>query len=193
MPITGKTLAAAVSDFCDALNRLFNTTVTHQRLTAVEVGSHFVLSFRDPAGGRFGKPMAVPLGASGSYGLAVAQHCDSVVDGSQHILRTLRYRYALYLPSPEPDPEPVLRWEYEKYRKDNVGLWCRHHLQGTVPIDLGQGPRTLNSYHLPTGYVTIEEVLRFLIVELGVPPLNGDWDATLDASYDAFKKKYAPQ
>lgn len=192
MAITGKSQGAAVQNFCDTLNRLFNTTITQQRLTTVNVGSHFVVSFRRPGAGRFGTPTAVPLqGTGGSYGLAVAQHCDSIVSGSAHILRTLSYRYALYLPTSEPDKEePVFRWEYEKFRQENVGLWCRHHLQGTVPIDLGQGIRLMNEYHLPTGYVTIEEVIRFLIVDLGVTPLAEDWDKVLEASYRAFKEEY---
>lgn len=193
MAITGKSQAAAVQTFCDTLNRLFNTTITHQRLTTVNVGSHFVVSFRRPGAGRFGTPTAVPVeGTRGTYGLAVAQHCDAVTKDSEHVVRSLSYRYALHLPTPDPDgDEPILRWEYEKFRQGNTGLWCRHHLQGTVPIDLGQDPRSLNDYHLPTGYVTIEEVIRFLIVDLGIPPLRDDWDAVLDTSYRAFKEQYA--
>ena len=98
----------------------------------------------------------------------------------------------MHLPGTDPDTdEPVLRWEYEKFPQENVGLWCRHHLQGTVPIDFGQGPGSLNGYHLPTGYVTVEEVIRFLIVDLGVTPLTVDWNAVLDESYSAFKERYA--
>jgi len=52
---------------------------------------------------------------------------------------------------------------------------------------------SLNDLHLPTGWVTIEEVIRFCIVDLGVPtnPAH-DWDAVLEASYQTFRTDFAP-
>ena len=40
----------------------------------------------------------------------------------------------------------------------------------------------LNELHLPTGWVPIEEVLRFCIDDLGVRPLSPGWHETLAAS-----------
>lgn len=36
--------------------------------------------------------------------------------------------------------------------------------------------------HVPTGHVSLADVVRLLIVEFGVPPLRDDWQAILDAA-----------
>ena len=51
----------------------------------------------------------------------------------------------------------------------------------------------LNDLHLPTGFTTIEEVLRFCIVDLGVTPLSDEWDRVLTDSYEKFKGDFAPR
>jgi hypothetical protein len=50
----------------------------------------------------------------------------------------------------------------------------------------------MNKLHVPTGFVAIEEVLRFCIVDLGVPPLAGEdrWNTALDESYRRFKTEF---
>lgn len=45
----------------------------------------------------------------------------------------------------------------------------------------------LAGLHLPTGRVSIEGILRFLIVELGVPPLRDDWQEVLDVAQEEFE------
>jgi hypothetical protein len=45
----------------------------------------------------------------------------------------------------------------------------------TVVRDLGCS--SFNDWHLPTGWVPIEEIIRFCIVDLGVPPLDTSVDA----------------
>jgi hypothetical protein len=47
----------------------------------------------------------------------------------------------------------------------------------------------LNDFHLPTGYVAIEDILRFTIVDLEVAPLSGDWDAILKESSGDFREQ----
>lgn len=52
---------------------------------------------------------------------------------------------------------------------------------------LEPGAIDLNKAHLPTGWVTIEEVIRFLIVALGVdPPCGQEWPKKLAESQRAF-------
>jgi hypothetical protein len=46
----------------------------------------------------------------------------------------------------------------------------------------------LDKLHLPTGWVTIEEVIRFLIAEMGVPPKIDDWDDKLVESDRFFRE-----
>jgi hypothetical protein len=49
----------------------------------------------------------------------------------------------------------------------------------------------LDDVHLPSGWVTMEEVIRFLIVELGMkPPCGASWPAVLEESEAAFYEKF---
>jgi hypothetical protein len=41
--------------------------------------------------------------------------------------------------------------------------------------------------HLSTGWVTVEEVVRFLITEIGVKPKRSDWNEILIESEELFK------
>lgn len=135
-------------------------------------------------------PAEVPLQTRfGVAHLSIAQTCltEREPDG-EHRLRTIRYRYAL---RPEGDSEPQLRWEYvREFSEDNP---CRHHLQGPVSVPFGRRELNLNDLHLPTGYTTIEDVIRFCIVDLGVSPLSSGWHEVLEESYRLFKTKFAPR
>jgi len=46
----------------------------------------------------------------------------------------------------------------------------------------------LDKLHLATGRVTVEEVIRFLIAEVGVKPKAANWDEELIKSEELFKK-----
>ena len=49
----------------------------------------------------------------------------------------------------------------------------------------------LNEIHLPTGWVTIEEVIGFAITELEVkPPCGSRWPSVLKISEEAFFDKF---
>ncbi len=180
MPITGRTLPDAAQNFCDHVNFVLSRTVTHTHAVLVEVPERFQITFRQA-----GQPITAPLNTYfGRMGLYFAQVCGSVVrqDGL-HELRTINYKYALY---PDVGEEPIIRWEYIKEPPPEA-RWCRHHLQGPIDIRFNEGIASLNDIHLPTGYVTFEEVLRFCIADLGVPPIDDDWDNTLRDSYERFK------
>jgi hypothetical protein len=192
VPIEDTSLGRAAQTFADHLNGLLARTITQSRLVRVTVPAtgRVLISFRHD-----GQPVAAPLKTrEGTVFLAISQHCESrpTVDGA-HRPVTAEYRYAL---ATAPDAEPVLRWEYVRHR-DPAGdgsepQWCRHHIQGTTSIDFGTGTRSLNEFHVPTGFVLIEEVIRFLIVDLGAKPLSEDWARHLDESYDKFKMEFAP-
>jgi hypothetical protein len=64
------------------------------------------------------------------------------------------------------------------------------NLQGPILLSFGPATVSLNSLHLPTGYVTLEDVIRFCIHDLGMPPLSADWDETLIQSYREFKDQF---
>lgn len=176
-----------IAEFKDHLNRVLHLTVTQAPLSLVNVTKGFALSFR--RSGRL-DPAEVPLQTRfGVAQLSLAQTClaEREVDG-EHRLRTIRYRYAL---KPEGDSEPRFRWEYVREFSD--GNPCRHHLQGPVTVPFGRHNLNLNDLHLPTGYTTIEDVIRFCIVDLGASPLSSGWHEVLEESYRLFKTKFAPR
>jgi hypothetical protein len=186
MPIVGRTLREAARTFCDQLNRVLAKTVTQTRL--VEFGlpdaPTTAATFRQA-----GNPTEARLRTRyGPMGLYIGQLCGSVpTPDKQHRLVTVEYRYTL---TPAGANAPLFRWEYIRTPKAEE-VWCRHHLQGTVPISIGQHTIPLNEWHLPTGYVPIEDILRFCIVDLGVAPLSDDWDTVLRDSYERFKTEFA--
>jgi hypothetical protein len=120
--------------------------------------------------------------------LSLAQTCLTEREGEEHRLRTIRYRYTL---RPDGDSEPRLRWEY--VREFSEGNPSRHHLQGPITVPFGRRELNLNDLHLPTGYTTIEDVIRFCIVDLGVTALSSGWHEVLEESYRLFKTKFAPR
>ncbi|GIU97436.1 MAG: hypothetical protein KatS3mg013_1239 [Actinomycetota bacterium] len=105
-----------------------------------------------------------------------------------HRLETQRYAYKLTRAS---DSQPFVRWEYDRPKSPRVKR-CRHHLQGPIRLDLGTRSVSLDEMHLPTGWVTFEEVIRFCIVDLGAQPRSADWNRVLLDSYELFKSQFAP-
>ena len=56
------------------------------------------------------------------------------------------------------------------------------HLSSRLnPIDMGrnQDPLPLAEMHIPTGFVTLEDVVRLLIAEFGIRPRRPDWETVL--------------
>jgi hypothetical protein len=87
-------------------------------------------------------------------------------------LQVLAYRYTV---TPLGADDPLFRWEFVRFPSSG-SFWCRNHLQGPIPIAIGGQSVNLNDWHLPTGWVPIEEVIRFCILDLGVPPLDAGQD-----------------
>jgi hypothetical protein len=61
--------------------------------------------------------------------------------------------------------------------------WPHLHLGAGAEV----GRTELASAHLPTGRVSIEEVLRLAITELGVEPLRDDWREVLERTQAAYE------
>ncbi len=183
MPIQGRTLREAAQRFCDHVNSVLSRTVTETRLVVFEVPPRIHVTFRQA-----GLPVEAILQTDfGPIRFSFFQVCESVrTPGGLHELRTIAYRYSL---APGYETEPLVRWEYVKTPPADA-LWCRHHLQGPVEVQIDGYELSLNALHVPTGYVPFEEILRFCIVDLGVHPLSADWDRVLRESYDLFKTEF---
>ncbi len=108
-------------------------------------------------------------------------------------LHTLKYWYRL---QETREGDGLIRWEY------NPGALpkCRHHIQlASARLPVADGELDLNRLHLPTGWVTIEEVIRFLITDMAVkPPCGDEWQNRLKGGerrfYEEFTgKRYKPE
>jgi hypothetical protein len=105
-------------------------------------------------------------------------------------LETGKYWYRLQRTSDTSD-EALFRWEYDRSHDPKTSKPPRHHAHAPARIEAGGISLDLNKLHIPTGWVTIEEVIRFLITELGHrPPCGNGWPAVLAESEEAFFEKF---
>ena len=188
----------ALETFRERLNSLLRDTITAAPLAPIFAPrppdgftAHAEFSFRDG-----GRPTAVPLQSKlGELRLYVGQVCATHIVGGPlrrtHRVSTQAYTYHLYVGGAH---EPLLRWEYLKQWPDEDARWCRHHLQGPTALDFGSSRVSMADLHMPTGYVTLEDVIRFCICDLGVQPLDPrkDWHQRLEQTYDEFRSESSP-
>ena len=193
MAIQGRTPEEALREFRRVLGELLNRTITHARVgiflrpaPSGEATGAAALGFLAR-----GRPAYAELATRfGQLFLGIAQNCETYpVKGGRHEVRTAEYAYVLTRPG---DDEPMLRWEYKRRWPDEEARWCRHHLQGEVDVR-GLGISLNEGVHLPTGYVPIEDVVRFCIVDLGVHPLSEDWHEELERKYSEFRDGTVPR
>ncbi len=92
-------------------------------------------------------------------------------------VRIVKYRYVVssasyreivaYHWTPEADPAAMITTPHLHVGSVNIS--------DTAPLD----PKTFNKLHIPTGYVSLHSVLRFLITDVGVQPRRADWSELL--------------
>lgn len=66
-----------------------------------------------------------------------------------------------------------------------IGLVTNPHVHfgpASARLDSAVRPGELHKVHFPTGFVSLEDVIRLAIVEFGVEPRRPDWDAILAQS-----------
>lgn len=130
----------------------------------------------------------------GQLYLTLLQILEVEPEVARYRLKTKEYSYRL-LDQNDPRADAILRWEY---KSDVAGHgFCRHHVQMRTGVGLGGSVLDLNRCHTPSGWVTIEELIRFLIHDLEVRPLSEDWPEILAESerkfYEEFtSKRYKP-
>ncbi len=170
------TLHAAFGDFVEHLNIVLHATITmHPLIHLPYAKGDQIRAFA------FANPSYAPLDTDG-FGkvcLYVGQECAMSDQGK---LCTIRYRYGI---GPVGKPKPKMRWDYRRTWPEDK-RWCRHHMQvREASIPLGIGQLDINDAHTPTGYVLIEDIIRFCVVELGVPAEDG-WHEALEDSRQWF-------
>jgi hypothetical protein len=182
MPPTAEEWDVVFGRFRDELSALLRQTVTAVPLSILGNESRRRLTFCAPNGA----PTYVMLNTT-RFGLMrfdMTLTCEAVEVPQVPTLRIVKYRYRLFNRNAT---DALLRWEYVR-RPPPQAKWCRHHLNGDTKLPLGLQPTyRFNDLHVATGYVPIEEVLRFFLADVGVVPRSEDWSAILQASYDRFR------
>jgi hypothetical protein len=79
--------------------------------------------------------------------------------------------------------EPIAAWHWHPgtRRPEDAVQWSHLHAYGS------RETLTLHRLHLPTGRVSIEAVVRFLIEDFDVIPRRDDWSAIRDRHERAFR------
>jgi hypothetical protein len=199
VPITGSTREECFSRFFIHLRDLLSKTVETATpfLEMQEGKSRSVVSFREngPATAeiktRFGKLYLYVAQALE----AEEQGREAGSKGERFRLRTVQYWYRLQA-APGIHEPALIRWEYDTHTPRH--RQCRHHVQFESSLRVGKKKLDMNKLHLPSGWVTVEEVIRFLIHDLDAhPPCGAKWPQVLIKSERAFyedftSKRYTP-
>lgn len=79
------------------------------------------------------------------------------------------------------DDREVLAFHWHPAGLSNVTDPHLHLSSRLNPIEMGrdQEPLPLADMHIPTGFVTLEDVVRLLISEFGIRPRHAKFDAVL--------------
>jgi hypothetical protein len=190
MPITGRNPAECFRAFEAHVRTLVAATITdraqvHARYLRGE--SRAVLAFMEGSG--WGELLAVPLKTRlGTLYFYLGQSLEAVEEAGRYRLRTREYWYRLLTSTTWTD-QALIRWEYK--RDVARDAYCRHHVQMPLGIPIEEGEFSLNKGHLPTGWVTMEEIIRFLIVDLEIaPPCGATWPDALEKSERKFYEEF---
>lgn len=189
MPIEGRSPRDCAEQFRAHMAELLSRTIAPTvPLLLYEGGreTRFGMSFRQ---GR--KLAAISLATRyGRLFFHLAQLVEAEKVAKRYELRTLSYWYRLQATA-ELQDEALLRWEYDRAQDPRQPGPPRHHLHAPTAIKWGSHSLDLNQIHTPSGWVTIEELLRFLIVELGVTPATPEWPRVVAASEDVFFRDFS--
>ena len=208
MPIEGRTADDCFQQYREHIGPLIAATLTDKHAVSLRRLPHKP-NARPMYLGHAGLK-AVPLESSthGKIHLQLSQDLEAVEnDNGKFQLKTQRYWYKVFCGDPQYIDEPLFRWEYVK-NPDPGERWCRHHFQvgkvvdngdgknrAAISVPLGDGQADLNRLHVPTGYVLLEYVIRFLITDLGIePPCGPDkWETELERSEATFFERFSPK
>ena len=179
VPCITKSPEEAFRSVQNQLNAVLNKVLTEYRLQLLITGprrTRAVLAFLD----RHRQPIGVPLRGSSWY-LSLQQELQALprrarlssapsavcVSHSENSFRPggSRSPFRVCFPIAQPDFP-----------------YSRHHVQFHRDSRSASSDFSLSKFHIPTGRVTIEHIIRFLIADLGVPPLVENWDEVLRES-----------
>jgi hypothetical protein len=124
------------------------------------------------------EPIKLRRTSGGTVGLYAAQRFvilpDDLNEG-EYKTQTREYIYHL-----SDDAAALLEWHWHPGQKTEP------HLHSRIPGAGSAWEIEGDKLHLPTSRVAFEDIIRFLITDLGVKPARDDWEALLDEAMRAF-------
>ena len=118
--------------------------------------------------------VAVPLGGQHRLSFRVLHAYEATEDASGWSAHTRTYLYHVY--ANDGREFAAFHWHPGRGR---VALPHAHFRTLNDPIPMGK-------FHIPTGRVSLEAVVRLLIAELAVQPIRQDWERVLSRTERRF-------
>jgi len=179
MPVTARTQRECFNTFSDHMRRLLINTVSERYPFMPRRKDRHVIDLTFQGH----DSLAIPINTQfGKFYLSLMQRLETVEEDSKFRLRIQNYWYHLYT-DPCRDSEPILRWEYD--RGIPFSRHCQSHVHVRTRFDLDGGRSLhLNKIHLPTSRVSVESIIRMLIVDFGMFPPCG-LDCWADVLYNS--------
>lgn len=184
---------AAARGFLEALGTVTDC-VTAQRLSVqpegYEPGVLYAVAF-----GRTGEPVALRAKAGGPSGLLLdVRHLYAIVPdelaGARPAWRVTTRAYEYRILDSQEEELLVYHWQPEGVAR---GPDYPHvHVSATVSARVSADARQsfpLDKRHVPTGRVSLEAVVRFLIAEWGIAYRHRNWVARLNRTEDVFRRE----
>lgn len=179
MGITAKTARECYERFREHVAKVMAATLTAEPLAVYEQHNRFTLGFA------VRQPVPVTTRDHGTLYFGFSQSLDAVkVRKREFRLRTVGYWYRLQ-DQPGVKAKALIRWEYEQNNPRNSRP-ARHHTQAAAKVPVGSAELDLNKLHVPTGRVPFEEVVRFILHDLGASGQSRDWAERLAESEREF-------
>jgi hypothetical protein len=174
---------ATAREFAQLVGRVVNTTVSAAPITFVEVEDEEPLGYIAHCER---KVRPVPLPLSNGYYLFLFHLLGVRPRGEDSYLTTLEYRY-VYQASLD-DRSWIFRYEYAREPEPNYPYpLCHVHVNASP--EGYSGDKEFPDLHLPAGdRVTIESVVRHLMVEHGFEGISPDWESVLEGAENAFRE-----
>lgn len=188
--LTGPKPTKVIKERQQHIEKLLHSTITDAPVSLVELKkSESRWEAWLSLGGKARDFKAVPLQPL-PWHLAFLQKVAAIRDKKGNWrLRTLEYSYRLQ-EGPGLHSRWFFRFEY-KSREILDALHPRNHLHIPLPLDCGTRTIDLERVHIPTGWLTIEELIRFLVNELEVKAKSKNWDTILRNSEERFRGEMA--
>lgn len=127
----------------------------------------------------------VRLRKGSPWHLSIFQRLNAGPVAKGFILRTIQYAYRI---QKAPIDEAVVRFEYVSRDADPGFSYSRNHVQFHEDFDGVIHNFSPSKLHIPTGWVTVERVVRFLLTDLKVKPLRPSWEKILADSEEEFRE-----